>query len=716
MNCRALRRTNLTKLRREIRLVVRLTSCVVAACFLTTPSGVGQSTSAVLQSGVSRYSAEPQSMISLAPSPKPSAQMVARHSTDSRFDKAPANYHVFPAATVGEFAGAEVLTLNFAGETRLTGIKSTNKDFVIEPGGTCLEGVSYSRGGSCSVLVRFSPQGPGHRLGFLSIANSAEATPANVGLLGNGYVPVISFTPALITTVPVTVSSGTGVIKNSTNLTIAGDVLYIADPGNILIREVDSSGTLTNVAPDFTTPVSVAVDSFGIIWAMSAVGSTYYFSIYEPWGQSAWGTAYKSGTCTVSTPCAFTSVGMDDPADIGIDANNNLFFEERTKGAAEMPVGNVSNGGALDLWYLSDTYAYDSGSAASFGVDPSDNLYTVYDYGAACFILGEPLYGAENGDATFTRVAGASKCGYSGDGGLATDAEISSSVGQIAFDIAGNLYFADSGNQRVRRIDAATGIIRTIAGNGTAGYKGDGGTATTAELDAPTGVGIDSQGQVYILSNAPAAGPTQVVRKVGTTGDLVFPSTTQSVASATLIVNVANTGNNTLTFLRDTITGANPGDFSIDLNTTSCNFAAGNNLYGGQDCQIGVIFKPAAVGARTATINLVDNTVNGVNKINLSGTAVAPAKVEFTAPAATADIAPATKITVSVKVTSSYSTPTGKVTFSIDGKVVGSSNLVSGEASLGVGSLASGTHHLLAAYSGDKYHAPAKTNESLTVQ
>src|ERR1700678_3079135 len=82
-------------------------------------------------------------------------------------------------------------------------------------------------------------------------------------------------------------------------------------------------------------------------------------------------------------------------------------------------------------------------------------------------------------------VAGNGTAGYSGDGGLATSAELGQSTG-VAVDSAGNIYIADYLNSRIRKVTASTGIISTVAGNGTVGYSGDGGLATSAELDGPT--------------------------------------------------------------------------------------------------------------------------------------------------------------------------------------------------------------------------------------
>lgn len=96
-----------------------------------------------------------------------------------------------------------------------------------------------------------------------------------------------------------------------------------------------------------------------------------------------------------------------------------------------------------------------------------------------------------------TTVAGGGGSGFSGDGGPATQAQLSSPEG-IELDAAGNLFIADQGNDRIRRVDAATGIITTIAGNGQFGFAGDGGLATQAELRFPTAVAVDGAGNVFI--------------------------------------------------------------------------------------------------------------------------------------------------------------------------------------------------------------------------
>ncbi len=129
----------------------------------------------------------------------------------------------------------------------------------------------------------------------------------------------------------------------------------------------------------------------------------------------------------------------------------------------------------------SPDYSGDGGAATAAG------LY--YPYGVAVDAAGN-LYIADTVDnrirkvsastGIITTVAGNGSPGYSGDGGAATAAELYYPYG-VAVDAAGNLYIADTGNNRIRKVSASTGIITTVAGNGTAGYSGDGGAATAAE-------------------------------------------------------------------------------------------------------------------------------------------------------------------------------------------------------------------------------------------
>jgi sugar lactone lactonase YvrE len=105
-------------------------------------------------------------------------------------------------------------------------------------------------------------------------------------------------------------------------------------------------------------------------------------------------------------------------------------------------------------------------------------------------------------------VAGTGEKGYAGDGGLATQALMSEPF-MCAFDTQGNLYVAEATNHCIRRIDKATGVITTVAGTGVVGYSGDGGPATRATMNQPYALQIDTNGDIYIVDRLNA-----VIRKV----------------------------------------------------------------------------------------------------------------------------------------------------------------------------------------------------------
>ena len=96
-----------------------------------------------------------------------------------------------------------------------------------------------------------------------------------------------------------------------------------------------------------------------------------------------------------------------------------------------------------------------------------------------------------------TTVAGNGTPGFSGDGGAATGASLHEPH-DIVVDSSGNLFFSDAANDRIRRVDDSTGVITTFAGTGTAGFSGDGAAASAAQIDTPTFLALDASGNLFV--------------------------------------------------------------------------------------------------------------------------------------------------------------------------------------------------------------------------
>jgi len=541
------------------------------------------------------------------------------------FANSPASFYAFSSARVGETAPLESVTVRFTEPATITKIQSANADFVLEEGGSCVAGRSYGKGDSCIALVRFAPQGPGRRLGRLSISHTASPEPAAFGLGGYGYAPAIAFVPSRTYTVASTYGGANGVLNAAQNITVdGGDTLYIADTGNGDIRYLDSSGTLRNALTGATTPEGIAVDNFGNIFFDNGAASGSMYEVYNYTTAAVPASGAGTDTCTYSTSplCSMANEQLYYPGMMSIDRYNNLLFANENSGAAMSTLQPV-NPTFINLY---SPFTYQETLPDGFGADADDNLYSLWAINTICEIQQQSLYDAELDNVRFTKVAGGRTCGYSGDGGLAGNAEIGKVVGQIAFDAAGDLYFTDTSNQRVRMIDVTTGIITTVVGTGTKGFTdATGNRSNTVALSNPTGLAVDSQGQIYVVTQAPSGAATQVIQQVDTIGILVFGNQTQGTTSAAQILTVTNTGNSSMALTNHVINGANAADFSIDPNTTSCVLTAGAILNSGQTCKIGILFKPSGTGTRSANLVLLDNTVTGSNTVNIYGTGTAPA-------------------------------------------------------------------------------------------
>jgi sugar lactone lactonase YvrE len=116
---------------------------------------------------------------------------------------------------------------------------------------------------------------------------------------------------------------------------------------------------------------------------------------------------------------------------------------------------------------------------------------------------------------TISSPVGNGRQGYSGDGGPAKEASLNQPFG-VVFDEAGNLFVSDTFNHRVRRVDARTGVISTVAGTGERGFSGDGGPATAGNLNEPYGLAVDSEGNLYIADRL-----NHRVRKVDAKGQVI---------------------------------------------------------------------------------------------------------------------------------------------------------------------------------------------------
>jgi uncharacterized protein (TIGR03437 family) len=206
-----------------------------------------------------------------------------------------------------------------------------------------------------------------------------------------------------------------------------------------------------------------------------------------------------------------TSAQVNWPMGVAVDASGNLYIAD----SVDCRIRRVSQNGTITTVAGNGTAGYrgDRGPAVSAQLDSPN--------GVAVGASGD-LYIADTDnhrirkvapDGTMSTVAGNGTAGYGGDGGPATSAALSSPR-RVAMDTSGNLYITDFGNNRIRRVDP-NGIIWTVAGNGTSGFGGDGGLATDATVSNATDVSMDTSGNLYILDTS-----NERIRKVSPAGTI----------------------------------------------------------------------------------------------------------------------------------------------------------------------------------------------------
>jgi sugar lactone lactonase YvrE len=400
--------------------------------------------------------------------------------------------------------------------------------------------------------------------------------------------------------------------------------LYIADTQNNVVREINLAGVISTVA-----------------------------------GSGEQGFAGDGASAT--------SAALDAPTGVAVDANGNLYIGDTHNNRIREVMassGNISTiAGNGTPGFSGDGGTPTAASLAyptAIAVDSAGNIYIAdTNNNRIREIVG----------ATIETVAGSGMPGYSGDNGQATAASLDSPQG-VAVDAAFNIYIGDTNNNRVRMVTYSTGVITTIAGNGTVGYSGDGGVAASGSLDMPTAVAVDGSGNVYVadsnnqrirmigggnLSTVVGSGNQGFGDESGTAA-LMSLDTPRAVAVSGTSVVLADTQNNRV------VAAAGGGAGTI----------AGQPPANVESLVIGGA-SPVVYGTGTLTATLADGALTGTGLVSFYDG------------------------------------------FGAASKLLGSAPLASNAASIGTGMISAGTHSVVASYAGDANNAPATSGVYMLV-
>lgn len=548
---------------------------------------------------------------------------------------------------------SQSVTLNFnvaSGESitsasaRVVTQGGANLDFT-STANTCTGTLSST----CSITVVFAPLKPGVRMGAvdvtgtISVAGLTGSTAmllATVPLHGTGLAPLAGF-DAGIMTAPVVPGSGSYV----------GSV--IADPaGNLYYVEGQS--------PNNTIGQTAPLVGSCVVKKFSVTGMTT--------------TVAGSGSC--GTPAGdggpATSAVFLDPWRLALNGRGDLYISDDQARAIRK----------VDA--LTGIITTVAGTLNTAGYSPDGTLASLAKLDspfALAFDGAGDLYFSDNADHTVRKIDATSGvlftvagnynlgCGYSGDLGLASSAQLNDPIG-LALDPSGDLFIADQGNNLIREVSPSTGFITTVAGDASlvsssacityaaGGYAGDNGAATSAQINDPEGVATDAAGNLYIADSSnyvvrKVNAATGIITTVGGThtgspqnsgvggaanlaglgyiqdvavdssGNFYIADRTNNaideVTPAAGFVNFATTTINTASSAVDVVV-TNNGNAALDLSALS--FGSGSNfntggadtscttsttLSTGESCVLGIEFLPAAIGSLSGALQLTDN-------------------------------------------------------------------------------------------------------------
>jgi sugar lactone lactonase YvrE len=430
-------------------------------------------------------------------------------------------------------------------------------------------------------------------------------------------------------------ANGTGTAA-SFNLPFGGEVdsdgnIYIADMANHLIRKITPSGVVTTFAgsgspgstdgsgtsASFNEPTGIAIDATNNLYV--ADSKNHKIRKITPFGvvSTFAGTGIKGYLDGTST-----SSNFDLPYDLVFDASGNLFVVEYEgcKIRKITPSGTVSRlagsgaGGSADGTGSAATFSY----PLAITIDPFGNLY----------VADSDLYKIRKVTSTgvVTSIAGA--LGSAGDAdGPGSSARFNTPAG-LASDIAGNIYVADVGNHKIRKI-STTGIVTSVAGAGTSGNQN--GLGTTAKFNGPVGLFFGGNNSLYVtdMSNHSirkiallpeikiSQGSTELLSGSDTYNFGSVNALSSSAAVTFSIENLASAeGELSLTGSpKISISGAHATEFSVNTTSTTSPVAVGSST------NFTITFLPTSGGSKSATVTVLNDDVDeGTYTFTVTGT------------------------------------------------------------------------------------------------
>jgi large repetitive protein len=643
--------------------------------------------------------------------------------------------HAFPGSTaVGKISQPlSVLVTMTAGGVSTVPVVLTqgvaNADFVLTAGGTCVAGASYSAGQQCTAMIVFQPKYPGLRSGAVVIENSNGSFMGAALLAGIsiGSLPVL--TPGSIDTVAGDadwIYQGDGALAIDSPIFLptgvvadaAGNV-FLSDSQNNRIRRVDGqTGIISTVAGTGTPgyqgdhvlatqtminmPAGLLLDGAGnlyfadtgnhIVRRVDAVTGMMTTVAGTPGVQGYSGDGASAAQAQLTFP---ESVGLDEAGDLLIaDTGNNVIREVNAITGIIRTVAGTGVAG-----FNGDNQAATTAQLSSpwsVAVAPDGSIY-IAD-------LSNNRVRKVNPAGMISTVAGTGPRGFSGDGGSATAAVLGEPAA-VAIDPAGDVYIADSDNNRVREISGSTGLIETICGTASEQFAGDAGAANLASLYGPYALFFDQTGNLFIADMF-----HNRVRRINALAiSLQYATIKVGKISAPQAVLLADDGNADLILTQPTLLNA-----ATDAATTTCK--TGADIPSATTCNIGAEFAPTVLGDPVlGSITVNSEAGNTAPVISLSGQvlSITPTSVSLTSSVNPSLLGAAVRFTATVS--NGGTALTGTVTF-LDGAVQLCSVSVTGStATCNTSTLALGQDSITASYSGDANNASSLSSVLIQV-